>query len=61
MEGDRLAYSFSELAQLVGVSRPTIYNWSKLPGFPALRINGLVRVPARAFEEWMNSRAGVQA
>lgn len=59
MPCDRLAYSLSELAQRVGVSRPTIYAWSKLPGFPTLRINGVVRVPARAFEEWMNGRAGV--
>lgn len=54
---ERVAYSVSELAHLVGVSRPTIYNWTKLPGFPVLRIGGVVRIPAGAFETWMNEQA----
>lgn len=56
---ERLAYSPSAAAQAAAVSRPTIYKWMKMDGFPVARIGGCTRIPARAFETWLNRQAGV--
>lgn len=57
MMSDRLAVTISEAARLVGVSRPTIYAWSKLEGFPIVRIGSTVRIPISAFERWLEAEA----
>lgn len=56
MADNRLAYTVTEAAQLAGVSRPTFYNWMKIPGFPAFKIGGCVRIPAQAFAEWLEQQ-----
>lgn len=58
---EKLGYSPTKLAELMGVSRPTIYRWMKIDGFPVARIGGCTRIPARAFEAWLNQQAGVNA
>lgn len=50
---ERLAYTVTEAAKLAGVSRPTFYNWMKTDGFPAFKIGGCVRIPAKLFAEWL--------
>lgn len=55
---EQLAYTVTAAANMVGISRPTMYQWMKLPGFPVVRINGVVRIPAAAFERWLEERAG---
>lgn len=52
-----LAYTVSEAARLASVSRPTLYAWMKLPGFPVFRIGGCTRIPAGAFRTWLNEQA----
>ena len=37
---DKLAYSITEAAQVLGVSRPTVYALIKQPGFPVFQIGG---------------------
>lgn len=61
MEPEKLAYSVAEAARVVGVSRPTMYNWLNRPDFPCLRVGGVVRIPVRAFEDWLNTQAGVRS
>lgn len=56
MVNERLAYTVTEAARLAGVSRPTLYNWMKMPGFPAFKINGCVRIPAKVFGEWLEQQ-----
>lgn len=56
---DRLAFSITEAATAVGVSRPTLYQWMALPGFPVIRVGKVVRIPVRAFENWLERQAGV--
>ena len=56
---ERLAYTPTEAAETAGVSRPTIYRWMKMEGFPVARIGGCTRIPAQAFKEWLNLQAGV--
>lgn len=42
---DRLAYTPTEAAEVASVSRPTIYRWMRLEGFPVARIGGCTRIP----------------
>ena len=56
---DRLAYTPTEAAEVASVSRPTIYRWMHLEGFPVARIGGCTRIPAEAFKRWINQQAGV--
>lgn len=54
-----VAYSPATAAKVAEVSRPTIYRWMRLPGFPVAHIGGLTRIPAEAFKRWLNQQAGV--
>ena len=56
---DRLAYTPTEAAEVASVSRPTIYRWMHLEGFPVARIGGCTRIPAEAFRRWLEHQAGV--
>nr|WP_325305126.1 helix-turn-helix domain-containing protein [uncultured Dysosmobacter sp.] len=56
---DRLAYTPTEAAEVASVSRPTIYRWMHLEGFPVARIGGCTRIPAEAFKQWINQQAEV--
>ena len=53
------AFTISEAAQAAGVSRPTLYRWTHIQGFPVARIGGCTRIPAEAFKQWINQQAGV--
>lgn len=48
---DRLAYTPTEAAEVASVSRPTIYRWMHLDGFPVARIGGCTRIPAEVKRE----------
>ena len=43
---ESLAYTPTALAAAMGVSRPTVYRWMRLPGFPVVRLGNCVRIPA---------------
>nr|DAH75310.1 MAG TPA: helix-turn-helix domain protein [Caudoviricetes sp.] len=57
---EQLAFTPSQAAAAASVSRPTIYRWMRLDGFPVARIGGCTRIPAEAFREWLNRQAGVR-
>lgn len=56
---EHIAYSPANAAKVAEVSRPTIYRWMKMDGFPVARIGGCTRIPAEAFKRWINQQAGV--
>ena len=56
---DRLVYTPTEAAEVASVSRPTIYRWMHMEGFPVARIGGCTRIPADAFKRWLDTQAGV--
>ncbi len=56
---EKLAYSAAEAAEAASVSRPTVYRWMHINGFPVARIGGCTRIPVKAFEAWLNQQAGV--
>ena len=56
IEYPRFALTVTEAATLAGVSRPTMYQWMKISGFPAFKIGGCVRIPAQAFAAWLEQQ-----
>lgn len=58
---DKLALTVTDAARLASVSRPTMYAWMRLDGFPVARIGGCTRIPAAAFQRWLERQAGVDA
>lgn len=55
-----LAYTPNTLAEAMHASRPTVYRWMRIPGFPVVRLGGCVRIPVKAFEQWLNEQSGVK-
>lgn len=58
---DKLAYSLTETAQVLGVSRPTVYALIKQPGFPVFQIGGRKLVSVEGLREWVRNQAEVTA
>ena len=56
---EHIAYTPANAAKVAEVSRPTIYRWMKMEGFPVARIGGCTRIPAEAFRRWLEHQAGV--
>ena len=58
---DKLAYSLTETAQVMGVSRPTVYALIKQPGFPVFQIGGRKLVSVEGLRDWIRSQTEVTA
>lgn len=58
---DKLAYSITEAAQVLGVSRPTVYALIKQPGFPVFQIGGRKLVSVEGLRDWIRSQTEVSA
>ena len=58
---DKLAYSITETAQVLGVSRPTVYALIKQPGFPVFQIGGRKMVSVEGLRDWIRSQTEVTA
>lgn len=56
---DKLAYSLSETARVLGVSRPTVYTLIKQPGFPVFQIGGRKLVSVEGLRDWVRNQAEV--
>lgn len=58
---EKLAYSLTETAEVLGVSRPTVYTLIKRPGFPVFQIGGRKLVSVDGLREWVirEARNGV--
>lgn len=55
---EKLAYSLTETAAVLGVSRPTVYALIKQPGFPVFRIGSRKLVSVDGLREWVLKEAG---
>lgn len=58
---DKIAYSLTETAQVLGVSRPTVYALIKQPGFPVFQIGGRKLVSVEGLRDWVRNQAEVTA
>lgn len=47
-----LAVTMTQAAQLLGVSRPTVYRLAKMPGFPVVHLGGCTRVLVSDLQDW---------
>ena len=57
MMSEPLLVSMTEAAQLLSVSRPTLYAWAKLDGFPVIRLGGCVRVSVEGLRRWIEQQS----
>ena len=53
---DKLAYSTTETAQVLGVSRPTVYQLMKQTGFPAFKVGTRTLVSAEGLRAWVQAQ-----
>jgi len=51
-----LAYSVPQTAQVLGVSRPKIYELVRQAGFPAFKLGGRTLVSAEGLQEWVRQQ-----
>lgn len=47
-----LAVTMTQAAQLLGVSRPTLYRLARTPGFPVVHLGGCTRVLVSDLQDW---------
>ena len=52
-----LAVTMTQAAQLLGVSRSTLYRLAKLPGFPVIHLGGCTRVLVDDLRAWARQQA----
>lgn len=45
-----------EVAEMMNVSKWTIFRWTKSKKFPSIRVNGRLRFDEQAVREWLNRR-----
>lgn len=54
---DKLAYSAAETAQVLGVSRPTVYTLLKREDFPSFKLGNRTLISAEGLREWVKAQA----
>ena len=52
-----VAVNMTQAAQLLGVSRPTVYRLAKVPGFPVVHLGGCTRVLVDDLRAWARQQA----
>ncbi len=53
---DKLTYSPTETAQVLGVSRPTVYQLMKRADFPAFKVGSRTLVSAEGLRAWVEAQ-----
>lgn len=53
---DKLAYSTAETAEVLGVSRPTVYTLMKRADFPAFKVGSRSLVSAEGLRAWIQAQ-----
>lgn len=55
---EKLTYSVTEAAEVLGVSRPTMYELIRREGFPSLKVGRRVLISRQRLAEWVDQQAG---
>lgn len=58
---EKIALNASEVAAVMGVSRPTVYELMRRDDFPVVRIGTRKLVPRAKLEEWLVQQMEVRA
>lgn len=56
LKSEKIALNVSEAAALLGISRPTMYQLLKRPGFPAFKVGTRTLIPREGFLRWLNAQ-----
>ena len=51
---DKLLLSATEVANLLGLSRPSVYQLMRRADFPLVRLGGRVFVPTEMLKKWLD-------
>lgn len=51
-----LAYSMDEAAQVLGVSKPTLYKYVNREDFPSFKLGGRILVSSDGLREWVQKQ-----
>lgn len=51
-----LAYSVSEAAQVLGVSKPTLYKYVNREDFPSFKLGGRTLISAEGLRDWVQKQ-----
>lgn len=51
---DKLLLSATEVANLLGLSRPSVYQLMRRADFPLVRLGGRVLVPTEMLKKWLD-------
>lgn len=54
---DKLTYSPTETAQILGISRPTVYSLLKRADFPAFKVGARTLVSAEGLRAWVEAQS----
>lgn len=57
MDAKKMALSVADVGEVLGISKPKVYDLLNLPGFPRLRIGRRWIIPREPLEEWIRARA----
>lgn len=57
MSENKITYSVTEAAQVLGLSRPTVYRLIDRPDFPSVRVGSRVLIPCSLLQEWLEEQA----
>lgn len=52
---NKASYSVAEIQQILGVSRPTVYNLIKQNKFQCVRLSSGTRIIKASFDAWLDS------
>jgi len=55
--GDKIALTVTEAAELLGVSRPTVYALMRAEGFPAFKIGRRTLISRAGLADWVEKQA----
>lgn len=58
---EKMCYSITEAARVLGISRPTLYALLDQPGFPAFRVGNRRLVSVEGLRDWVRNQAEVTA
>lgn len=51
---DRRSYSVTEVAEILGVSKRSVYNLCARNAFKSVRIGTKLRISKKSFDEWLD-------
>lgn len=55
--GETIILTVQQAAEQMGVSRPTLLNWTRLTGFPCFRVGRKILIPRKDLIDWASRQA----